>query len=269
MSEPTSTVFLNDNHVGQTPYFNEELKPGDYTVKIVPDSASEALLTWQGIVKLYPGIMTVVSRNIASKEDQMSGYTLTLEPITDKDSTKVSIISTPDGVVVNIDGEPKGFTPLSLDDVVEGERQITLSSPGFKEESLKAKVVKGHKLLIDVQLAKESIIQEEPDKEATESGKKADEEVDDDVADLLNEEDEASPGAEMAKPYVKIKDTPTGWLNVRSEPSTAGKDETVLGKIYPDEVFKFIEVNETGWYKIEYKKGKQGWISGTYATLYR
>jgi len=271
MADPKSTVFLNDNHVGQTPYFNEEIKEGDYTLKIVPDSTSEPLLTWQGIVKLYPGIMTVVSRNLAASENQMSGYTLSLEPISDKEATKVSVISTPDGVVVNIDGEPKGFTPLSLDDVLEGERQITLSSPGFKEETLTAKVVKGHKLLIDVQLAKQEVLEEaDEDEEATPSADKSDDEVDEDeeIDGFLDEDEEASPGAEMARPYVKIKDTPTGWLNVRSEPSTAGKDETVLVKIYPGEVYKFIEVNQTGWYKIEYEKGKQGWIAGQYATLF-
>jgi uncharacterized protein YgiM (DUF1202 family) len=72
----------------------------------------------------------------------------------------------------------------------------------------------------------------------------------------------------MERPYVKIKDTPTGFLNVRSEPSTSGGDETIVIKIDPGEVYKFIDANDLGWYKIEYKRGEQGWISGRYAELY-
>jgi uncharacterized protein YgiM (DUF1202 family) len=73
----------------------------------------------------------------------------------------------------------------------------------------------------------------------------------------------------MERPYVEIKDTPTGWLNMRSEPSTAGGDETIIKKINPGDKYPFIEANEAGWYKIEYEEGKEGWISGKYAELYR
>jgi len=271
LAEPKATVFLNGNHVGQTPYFDEQLKPGEYTLKVVPDSNSgETLLTWQAMVKLYPGIMTVVSRSLAAADDKSSGYILTLEPIADKDKGRISIITTPDGAVVNLDGEPKGFTPLAIDDVLEGEKILIVSSPGFKEETIKAKVVNGYKLMIDIQLAKKEEESEETDedKQATESAKKTNSDKKDSNFDV-DEDKQASEGAEMAKPYVKIKETPTEWLNVRSEPSTAGSDETILTKIYPDEVYKFIEANDTGWYKIEYKKGEQGWISGKYATLYK
>lgn len=266
LSTPKATVFLNGNHVGQTPYFNEKLKPGEYTLKIVPEAAGASFLSWQGIVKLNPGIMTVVNRFLAESEDKSSGYVLSLEPMGEKKEAKISVISTPDGVVVNLDGEPKGFTPLVLENVPEGERLLTVSAPGFKEETIKAKAVKGYKLMVNVQLAREieeeieEEEEEEEKEEATESAKPAED---------LEEGEEATEGAEMERPYVKIKDTPTGWLNVRSEPSTAGKEETVLTKINPGEVYKFIEANETGWYKIEYEKGKQGWISGKYAELYR
>lgn len=259
ISSPAATVFLDDNHIGKTPYFSEELKPGEYTLKLVPES-DVPFLTWQGIVKLSPNILTVVSRNFAETEDKVSGYILNLEPITNKDEAKISVISTPDGVVVNLDGEPKGFTPLSIDNVPEGERVLTISSPGFREEVIKAKAVKGHKLMIDVQLAKEEVEEEgeeEEEKEATES------------AETDEDEDKKSETNDIERPYVKIKDTPTGWLNVRSEPSTAGKDETVLIKVYPDDVYKFIEANDSGWYKIEYKEDEQGWISGKHAELYK
>jgi len=266
---PKATVFLDGDHIGQTPFFNENLKPGEYTLKLVPEADEGDFLSWQGVVKLNPGIMTVVKRTLASSESKTSGYILTLEPIGEKEEIKISVISTPDSAVVNLDGEPKGFTPLVLDNVVEGERLLTVSSPGFEEQEIRAKAIKGYKLMINVQLAKE----ESPEEEKKEKEKEADEEsspsAEASEAAEMEENKEASEAAEMEKPYVKIKDTPTGWLNVRSEPSTAKKDETVLTKVNPGEIYKFIEANEAGWYKIEYEKGKQGWISGKYATLYR
>ena len=36
-----------------------------------------------------------------------------------------------------------------------------------------------------------------------------------------------------------------------------------------DEVYRFIESDESGWYKIKLSDGKEGWISGQYAKLYR
>lgn len=266
ISTPKATVFLNGNHVGQTPFFDENLKPDEYTLKLVPETTETSLLTWQGIVKLNQGIMTVVNRNLAESEDKSSGYILTLESMAEKEKIKVSIISTPDSAVVTLDGEPKGFTPLVLEDVPEGERLLTISAPGFKEETIKAKTVKGYKLMVDIQLATEIEEEtEEEEEEATESAKPSPKPS----SDLELDEEATEGGTEMEKPYVKIKDTPTDWLNIRSEPSTAAKEETVLTKIYPGEVYKFIEANDTGWYKIEYEEGKQGWISGKYTTLYR
>ena len=266
LSEPKATVFLNDSHVGQTPYYDDQLKPEEYTLKLVPEGDG-VILTWQGIIKLSPNILTVVDRNLGKSEDGSSGYILNLEPIGDKEKAKISVISTPDGVVVNLDGEPKGFTPLSLEDVAEGERVLTISSPGFKEQVVKAKAVKGYKLMIDVQLAREEEEKEEEEKEATSSAEE--EKEGEEEKEEIKEDKEASPGAEMERPYVKIKETPTGWLNVRSEPSAAGKEETIITKIDPGEVYKFIESNDSGWYKIEYETGKQGWISGKYVTLYK
>jgi len=264
-ASPQATVFLNGEHVGQTPFFNDQLKAGEYNLKLVPETKDKPFLNWEGIIKLNPGIMTVVKRKLATSEDQVSGYVLTLEPIDDKQEAKISLISTPDSAVVNLDGEPKGFTPLVLDNIVEGERLLSLSSPGFQEETVKAKTAKGYKLMINVQLGRTGTAggKEKQAKEATPSSSQAS------PSAKLKTSQEASSGGEMAKPYVKIKETPTGWLNVRSQPSTAKKEETILGKIDPGEVYKFIKANETGWYKIEYQEGKEGWISGKYAQLYR
>lgn len=269
-SNPKTTVFLNEKHVGQTSFFDEKIKPGEYTLKLVPEQQDLVLDSWQTRVKLNPGILTVVNRNIGVSEDESSGYVLTLEKTTDKEKANIAVVSTPDNCVVNLDGEPKGFAPISLEDVSADDHLLTVSAPGYREEAIKAKTVKGYKLTISVQLAK-TPEEEAKEEEATESAKEEEEtkKTTNETVKKSKESTSSAQADEMERPYVKIKDTPTGWLNVRSEPSTTGKDETIVTKIDPGEVYKFIESNEAGWYKIEYKEGEQGWISGKYAELYK
>ena len=270
MATPKATVFLDGEHVGTTPYFDDNLKPGEYTLKLVPEDAE--VMAWENLVKLSPGIMTVVSRELASSSDLSSGYVLSLEPVADKKTIALAVVTTPDGAVVSFDREPKGFSPISLDGLAEGEHQLVISTSGYAEKSMNPKLIVGHKLTATVQLAKMPEEAEETKED------KEDEEDDDDEADetetkKTTKDKTATSSAtttedEMDRPYVKIKDTPTGWLNVRSEPSTADKEETVITKIDPGQAFAFIEANDTGWYKIEIDDGEEGWITSRYAELY-
>jgi hypothetical protein len=169
MSEPKSTVFLDGNHVGQTSYFDEELKPGEYTLKLIPEGQEQR--QWQRDIQLTPGVLTVANHEFGETEEESSGYLLTLEPISQKDQAQLSIVSMPDGAVITLDGEPKGFTPLSLENVSEGEHIINISTPGYQEKEIQAKTISGYKLIANVQLGR--ILE---DQEATESAE-ADEEA--------------------------------------------------------------------------------------------
>jgi len=269
MANPKATVFLDGEHVGTTPYFDDNLKPEEYTLKLVPEDAEA--MTWENLVKLSPGIMTVVSRELASSPDSSSGYVLSLEPVADKKTIALAVVTMPDGAVVSFDGEPKGFSPISLDGLAEGEHQLVISTPGYAEKSMNPKLIVGHKLTATVQLAKlpEEDKKPEEDKEDEEDADEADEtETKETTKTKTATNSAATTEDEMDRPYVKIKDTPTGWLNVRSEASTTGKEETVITKVDPGEVFAFIEANDTGWYKIELDDGEEGWITSRYAELY-
>jgi len=59
---------------------------------------------------------------------------------------------------------------------------------------------------------------------------------------------------------LKITSTPTGFLNVRTEPSTAG---TLITKVYPGEVYTYTKT-QSGWYNIALPDGKTGWVIGQY-----
>jgi uncharacterized protein YgiM (DUF1202 family) len=69
--------------------------------------------------------------------------------------------------------------------------------------------------------------------------------------------------------FVEILSTPTGFLRVREEPSSLGKE---IGQVEPGKNYVLVETDEkTGWFKIEYlpaqagEDGKVGWISNQYA----
>ena len=254
---PQATIFLDGEHLGQTPYYNEKLKPGDYVLKIVPESSGQALNPWEGRVTLSPGILTVVNRELGLTQDDSSGEILSFETSADKNATSISVVTTPDGAVVNLDGEPKGFAPISLDKITEGDHILLISSPGYQDKTIKAKTVKGNKLIASVQLARAAVappVDAETQPEATAA-----------ASPKPSPTPKASPKTGStttpAKPYVTIDSPDTGWVRVRAEASTAAEE---LTKVDHGESFPLVD-EKSGWYQIEYATGKNGWISGKYA----
>lgn len=238
ISEPRATIFLEGKHLGQTPFEDRNLKPGEFILKLVPES--EALNPFEQKIKLNPGVLTAVNRKFGESEEFSSGEILTLESLANKKLISLAIVSTPDGALVKVDGITRGFTPVSLEDISEGDHLISLSPPlpGYLAKEIKARMVLGHKLIINAKLAQEKI-----------------------------ETEEATPSAkekELEKPYVTINETPTGWLRVRLEPTTAA---TEAAKVKPGEKYPLLD-EERDWYKIRYNEEKEGWISGKYATKY-
>jgi len=274
-SNPKTTVFLNDSHVGTTPYFDEKIKPGEYKIKLIPESGSQTNLSWEGRVKMVGGVLTVVSRDLGQDEEKSSGYVLSLEPKTDKGTSSIETVTTPDGAVVSLDAEPKGFAPLNVDNVSEGEHSLVISSPGYVEKSIKAKTVKGYKLVASVQLAKMPEETSTPTEEASPSAEVSPSPKPTSSPKATSKASpKASPKASsttetgeetMERPYVLIKSPTTGWVRVRSQPSTAGEE---LTKVNDGEKYKHLD-SQNGWYEIEYEAGKNGWISGKYAEVYK
>lgn len=62
---------------------------------------------------------------------------------------------------------------------------------------------------------------------------------------------------------LKINKTPTGYLNVRSEPSPSGK---LITQIHPGETYNYID-KKTGWYNITLTDGSSGWVSSQYVAV--
>lgn len=251
---PKSTIFLDGQHLGQTPYFNEKLKSGDYVLKIVPESSGQALSPWEGRVTLSPGIMTVVNRELGLTVDSSSGDILSFEPIADKTQSSISVVTTPDGAVVTLDGEPKGIAPIALDKISEGDHILLISSPGYQDRTIKAKTIRANKLIVSVQLARAV---ELPSADISEA------EATPTASPKISPKPSASPkvatSSSSLKTSIQALKTP-GFANVRAEGTAAA---AILVKIYYPDKYTILETTTNGghsWYKIEYETAKNGWV---------
>lgn len=274
-SNPKTGVFLDGEHIGSTPFYEEKIKPGEYSIRLVPENS--AALPWETRVTLTGGILTVIARELGPTFDESSGHVLTLEPEIEKEKSSILVVTTPEGAIVNIDSEPKGFSPLSIETLDPGEHILTVSSPGYVEKSLKTQLEKGYKLTANVQLVRSTQL---PQTENTKKENQKEEDNDDNKenedksevkvldkdleTEEKSEEDRALAGQDLKPPYVIIQETSTGWLNVRKEPTTASD---IITKIYPKDQFKYLETSKTGWYQIQLDDKTEGWISSKYAKL--
>jgi len=237
-SVPQATIFLDSRHLGRTPY-EDKLPVGEYILKLVPETAATTAASWQGKVKLSSGVLTYVNRELGPTDLVSTGEILSLEKIEGK-TTEIAVLSSPEGAIVKLDDEQKGATPLSLRNIPPGDHEILISSPGFLSRKVQVRTTTGFKLTADFSLAISG-----EDVVATQGGTVT-----------------PAPGKEeVSRPYVQIKETPTGWLRIRIEPSTSA---TEAAKVKPGEKYPFLE-EKSGWYKIQYEEGKEGWISGKYA----
>ncbi|MGI5828155.1 MAG: PEGA domain-containing protein [Patescibacteria group bacterium] len=271
-ASPKASVFLDGEHIGSTPYFSDTLKPGEYTVRLVPESSSG--MPWEARVKLTAGILTVVSRDLGDTLNKSSGHVLSLEPALSQDEISLLVVTVPEGCIVSVDGEPRGFAPKAIDNVSEGDHTLSVSSPGYIEKSLKAQLIKGYKLTASIQLAKanetlpsqQTEIQKEDEKpeEETQEEESDTQALDANLEENSSESEGPRVGADLKPPYVTVLDTPTGWLNVREKPSTASE---ILIKANPGDAFAYLEMNDAGWYKIKLDEKQEGWVSSKYVKL--
>lgn len=240
VSSPTASVFFNDRLVGKTPY--EDKHPvGEHVLKLIPDEGATQASSWQGKVNVNSSVLTYVNRELGISELLSGGEILTLEKIPQGEA-QLAVFSQPDGSTVLLDGQEKGVTPLLLKDISISEYDVSVTSPGFISRTVRTQVTSGFKLSVDFQLALAGDTAKLTDESSTASG-------------ILKE-------GELVKTLVLIKDTPTGFLRVRSGPSTSYKE---LSKVEPGKNYQMLE--EKGeWYKILYEEDKEGWISGRYAS---
>jgi len=234
MSYPPAKVFVNGKDAGTTPYKNTSLAPGETEIRLETGDA-----TWTKKIKLKSNISTVIDWELNKNEEKSGGYVLYMEKTGDSEKAGLMVTSVPDKAAIAIDEEIKGYAPIRLSDIGEGEKQISLSFPGYKTIDIFAKATKGYQLIIEAELKSGEEIAPEPTLTIS-----------------------IEPTKTLIK-KVMIKPTETGWLKVRAEPSSAGAE---MARVNPGEEYEFIE-EKTGWYNIKLKDGKTGWISAKYAEI--
>ncbi len=236
-TSPVSDVYINGNLVGKTPYSNT-YKAGEIYLKIVPNSSSQKLITYETRITLISGIETVVRREFGESEDKSSGDTISFNRI-GRSETGIIVISTPENAQVSVDGLPQGFAPYKTSSISPVEHQITIKAPGYTDRIMTLKTLMGYRLSLYAKLAKASAPQPV-----------------------------ASP-APIERTYVQILSTPTGFLRVRSGPGAAGSE---IALVKPGDQYLFLDEDvATGWIKIQYEapkaglpNGIEGWVSGQY-----
>jgi hypothetical protein len=240
-TNPQSSVFIDGELLGRTLY-EEVRRPGEITVKLVPESFEKPLAPYETKVNLVSGVQTVIGWEFGERSELGSGEIVSFEKI-GKDETALSVVTIPASSSVDIDGGTKVFTPYKTSSIAPGEHSLVFSSKGYLERPLRVKTVNGFKLTAVVQLAENSEFTEEI------------------VSEAVNMEEK--------KIEVEILSTPVGFLRVRDEPSTLADE---IGQVKPGERYPLVEEDEkTGWFKIEYQPSqedlvaKEGWVSNTYA----
>lgn len=237
-SNPAATVFINGEQVGRTP-FDEKLPAGEVIVKLVPDSFDTPLVPFETKITLTSGVKTIINRNFASTLDESSGEVLAFEKAADS-QVGLSVVSVPEVTQIAVDGQILGFAPFKTSAIEPGDHILKLSAPGFIAKEIGITTYEGYNLTAFVKLAVDPESEEEPVEEPSQS----------DIE-------------------VEILETPTGFLRVRSEPSTLGEE---VGQVEPGDIYPVLEEDpETGWYKIEFEDAQgekiEGWVSGEYAKV--
>ena len=237
-SSPPSKVYLNGKAVGQTPLCKCELKDmvdeGSYTIKLVPLDGNFS--PFEQKIKISKKVLTVVDRNFASLGLE-TGSIISLVPIQDKKDAQVSVVSFPGASQVFLDNNIQGQSPLVLKNITDSDHELKLTKDGYKDKIIRIRTVLGYKLEALVFLG-----------------------LNPDIA-TKNAASASSQAASFKKAKVLILDTPTGFLRVRQEPTVASAEIT---QVKPGETYDLLE-EKSGWFKIQLKDGKEGWISSQYS----
>jgi hypothetical protein len=247
-SDPVSTVFINGQEVGKTPY-ESNIDSGEISLRVKPETVEGVILDdYETKINLVPGIRTIVKRVFRETEDYSSGVVVSFEKLGGLESF-VTVVSVPDNSQVLIDGKVYGYTPLRVK-VPAGDHTLVVSSEKYLEKSLPIRVYSGYKLTASVKLAKSDLPKQ-------------------------NEEQLAVLGDKQEQPdlgRIKINKTDTGYLRVRSGANTGFPE---IAQVKPDEEYDILEEGESAsWYKIKIVSATndgatneiEGWVNAEFVT---
>ncbi len=270
-----ANVFVDGMNIGQTPYSGDNLKPGRKTVKLVPETPNEA--TYETTLTLSGGNITVMTWTFGKTLDESGGEVFELSKATNKNKNELSIVTNPDNIIVKVDGQTKGLSPLILDDLAEGLHSLTVTAPGYVERTSNPKLVKGYRLTVTSKLAREPFggaTNATPSATPVTSPSPIPKTSPKPTPRSMPTTNATSSGTTTGVisasiktlPYVEIIESGTGWLRVRD---SADGNAQELTKLSVGSTVPYMNETLSGWLKVEYQTGKQGWVSGKYAVVHQ
>lgn len=248
----SSAVYLDNKFVATTPYVDKQLKPGEYSLEIRPDDIT--YVPYQTKLSLKKGTLTVVNWHPGKRPETSGGVIFETEPLRDKKATELSITTIPDGGIIYVDGEAKGFAPVTVNNLSKGEHQFEVKLPSYESIAKPINILEGYRILVTVKLGKQ-------DFPASFSAQ---------TIIATGSSQVATRSALSATSSTTVRGTtvtiqPTGYeledgrevLRVRSESNSGATEIGVapVGNTYP-----YLQEVRDGWVKIQF--GDQvGWVS--------
>lgn len=224
----SASVSIDGKQVGEAPFQDEDLTAGEYLISLKSsgEGSNSGEISWQGYVKLNPGTLSIVNRDLSAKKSDQSGEVITLEK-----GKGITIVSTPPQAEVIIDGQSRGVTPLSVSDLGPGEHQFIISKDNFLKRSVRATLLEGFNLVLTVDLA---------------------------IAEADLTKLQVVP-VSFSKQVV-VKQTPTGFLRIRAAASTSAKE---VAQVKPGDVLTLLE-EQPNWDRVRTEDNKEGWVASAY-----
>jgi hypothetical protein len=212
-STPEASVFLDGKHLGKTPFFSDQLKAGEYLLKITVSEAS-----FVDKITLTSNTLTVVNRELNNNFLAQSGETLWLKP----ESKGLFIASIPQEADLTIDGKSFGKTPILIEKIEDGEHKVVLSKVTYIDREFSIKTSSKYQLVADVTLASE-------------------------IAKNFETNPSPAPAPKVEK--VEILKTPQGFLRVRAE---ASLDAPEVGRVKTGDQLEVIQETKD-WIKVQFE----------------
>lgn len=257
-------VLLNGKDVSSTPYINNELKPGEYTVVIKPNDAT--LANYETNITLKKGLLTVLSWKLGKRPETSGGVLYEMEKLTNGNFSELSITTIPDGSIVQVDDKPQGFSPVLVEKMSPGEHTYEVSLPSYETQKNSIQVVKGYRMNISLKLTKQEYIPSaSPAAEVNPLVSTSSSQL---SGKTVTATQSSALTSAVPKPKVRIK--ATGYfedgkevLHLRQDPdpSSSSPASVEVGSEYP-----YLKETLDGWYKISYQNAPV-WVSGQYIEL--
>ena len=211
-SKPEASVFLDGKHIGKTPFYSDQLRAGEFTLKVTVSGAD-----YVDKITLSQGTLAAVNRELNSNYLAQGGENLSLV----SGQKGLFIISFPSEADVTIDGSYVGKTPLLTQEIEEGDHKILLAKEGYIEREFAIKSSTKYQVLAEVTLASQiakgvGTVAKGPQKPQTQ--------------------------------HVLILSTPQGFLRVREEPSLSAGE---IGQVNSGEEYEIIQEAKE-WFQINF-----------------